>query len=144
MMHCHIPAGQPAVRIRTAARQYGTVSQFIRRQCLIERDGCDIEYLTHGRKAQADGTPNEVITFIHGAGGNGFTWCFNIPSFTSTAALGRVTPESGQRVYFVIAFVMRGFGGSRVHSGSPLEGWTAENVVGDLLAVLDKEEAPSP
>lgn len=107
---------------------------------LLERDGCSVEYFTHGRKTKTDGTPNPVITFVHGAGGNGFTWCFNIPSFTSVEALGRVTPDSGLREYFVIAFVMRGFGGSRVYAESPLQGWTTENVVGDLLAVLDAEK----
>jgi pimeloyl-ACP methyl ester carboxylesterase len=106
---------------------------------LLERDGCSVEYFAHGRKTAADGTPNPVITFVHGGGGNGFTWCFNIPSFVSAEAMGRVAPDSGLREYFVIAFVMRGWGGSRVHSGNPLDGWTPENVVGDLLAVLDAE-----
>merc|ERR1712150_77898 len=72
-----------------------------------------------------------------GAGGGVLTWCYNIPSFIALAAQGNVSPESGLRDYFVISFVMPGWGASKLHGENPLENFSKDNFVGSLLAVLD-------
>jgi pimeloyl-ACP methyl ester carboxylesterase len=111
---------------------------------VIRRDDVvSIEYFASGNKTLKDGTPTPCITFIHGAGGNAFTWWRTTPSFVgSNSPLGgMVTPDSGQREYFTISISMRGFGGSRIDTeeAKQLEQFNAEEFARDLLLVLDNE-----
>jgi len=112
---------------------------------LIKLDDCSLEYFTCGSKTAEDGSPAPVITWVHGAGGNAFTFWANTPGFVTSSVPFHAPglPESSaplsKKAYYCIMISMRGWGGSRIHAKDPVQVFSAAHFAADLLAVLDAE-----
>jgi len=94
---------------------------------VIKLDDCSLEYFTCGSKTAEDGSPAPVITWVHGAGGNAFTFWANTPGFVTSSVPFHAPglPESSaplsKKAYYCIMISMRGWGGSRIHAEDPVQ-----------------------